>query len=124
MNIVINREDEMTRRKTFKLDKIEGKFLGVCSGLANYTGVDATIIRVALVLVTLAGAFPWTLIAYFVAAWAAKPKRLTDHEGEALAGPRSEARERMRDIDQRMAAIESYVTSSNTSLAQEIEALR
>jgi phage shock protein C len=114
----------MTRRKTFKLDKIEGKFLGVCSGLANYTGVDATIIRVGLVLVTLAGLFPWTVVAYFVAAWAAKPKRLAEYEGEALSPPRSEARERLRDLDQRMAAIESYVTSSNTSLAQEIDALR
>jgi hypothetical protein len=32
----------------FRLDRTDGKVFGVCSGLANYTGVDANLIRVGL----------------------------------------------------------------------------
>ena len=37
---------------------------------------------------------------------------------------REESRERMRNLDLRMQAIETYVTSSNSQLAREIEELR
>ena len=37
----------------FHLDKRDGKIFGVCAGLANYTGVDAMWIRIALVAATL-----------------------------------------------------------------------
>lgn len=37
----------------FRLDKRDGKLMGVCAGLANYTGVDAFWIRLGLVLVTI-----------------------------------------------------------------------
>lgn len=37
----------------FRLDKRDGKLMGVCAGLANYTGVDAMWIRLGLVVVTL-----------------------------------------------------------------------
>ena len=59
----------------FEVDRAEGKLLGVCAGLANHTGVDATIIRVGLVLVTVMGAFPWTLIAYGIAAFVGQRAR-------------------------------------------------
>ena len=39
---------------SFTLDKTNGKFMGVCSGLARSTGVDLTLIRIGAVLVTLA----------------------------------------------------------------------
>jgi phage shock protein C len=35
-----------------------------------------------------------------------------------------EVRSRFRDIDRRLASVETYVTSSNTRLSQEIEQLR
>ena len=35
-----------------------------------------------------------------------------------------EVRSQMRDIDRRMAEVETYVTSQNTNLAREIEELR
>ena len=111
------------RGKRFEVDKVEGKFLGVCAGIANHSGIDATIIRVVLVLGTLIGGFPWTVIAYFVAAFAGQPRR-----GTAAARSRTaiseESRERMRSLDLRMQAIETYVTSSNSRLAREIEELR
>jgi phage shock protein C len=114
-------------RKTFNLDRGNGKVMGVCAGLAEYTGVDVTLIRVALVVVTLAGAFPWTLIAYGIAAWMAGPRRSRRRAARELAMPRTstyEMRETMREIDQRMAEVESYVTTSNPRLAEEIESLR
>ncbi len=111
------------RGNRFETDKANGKLLGVCAGIANHTGVDATIIRIALVLVTIMGAFPWTLVAYGVAFMVGRPRA---HPGQALApaGVREESRERMRSLDLRMQAIETYVTSSNSSLAREIEQLR
>lgn len=39
----------------YHLDKHNGKIFGVCSGLANATGIDATIWRIGLVIATLLG---------------------------------------------------------------------
>ena len=111
------------RGRRFEVDRAEGKLFGVCAGLANYTGVDVTIVRVAVVLVTLMGAFPWTLIAYGIAAFAGQPRRGSAAGYGRLDG-REESRERMRSLDLRMQAIETCVTSSNSRLAREIEDLR
>jgi phage shock protein C len=107
----------------FETDRENGKLLGVCAGIGNATGIDPTIIRIGFVLVTLMGGFPWTLIAYGVAALVGKPRI---HSGYALSRSTSpeESRQRMRNIDLRMQAIETYVTSSNSRLAREIEELR
>jgi len=115
------------RGKRFEIDRDNGKLLGVCAGLANHTGIDATLIRVGLVLVTIMGAFPWTLIAYGVAYFAGKRQRRPDYAlSRSVTGSatREEARERIRNLDLRMQAIETYVTSSNSRLAREIEDLR
>ena len=110
-------------RGRFEVDKAEGKLAGVCAGLANHTGVDVTLIRVGLVVVTVMGAFPWTLIAYAVAAFVGRPRQGYS-SGYGRTALREESRERMRNIDLRMQAIETYVTSSNSRLAREIEELR
>jgi phage shock protein C len=109
--------------RRFEVDRAEGKFLGVCAGIANHTGLDATIIRIGLVLVTLLGAFPWTVIAYFVAAFVGQKRRQAAYAPSRLAA-REQSRERIRNLDLRMQAIETYVTSSNSRLAREIEELR
>ena len=113
--------------KTFYLNKRDGKFMGVCAGIADYFRIDPTIVRVAAVVVTLAGAFPWTLIAYGVAAWAAKPKPADRFDSDVLA-PGSistrELREEMREVDRHVIEVESLVTSANGQLAREIEELR
>ncbi|HEV2817901.1 MAG TPA: PspC domain-containing protein [Allosphingosinicella sp.] len=109
------------RGKSFEVDRANGKIAGVCAGIANMTGVDVTMVRVAVVVVTILGAFPWTLIAYAIAAYAGQPRRRAAYT--PIAG-RDESRERMRNMDLRMQAIETYVTSSNSKLAREIEELR
>jgi len=122
-------------RTKFYLDKQNAKWRGVCAGISDYTGVDVTWVRVGLVLLTLLGGFPWTLIAYGVTAWVANPKPLglyNDAEDakfwqgvrQSPARTTRDVRGKFRDIDRRLADIELYYTSRNTSLADEIERLR
>lgn len=111
------------RGRRFEVDKGEGKFLGVCAGIANHSGIDATIVRVALVLATLIGGWPWTVIAYFVVAFAGQPRRGVAPARGRIADT-EESRERTRSLDLRMQAIETCVASSNSRLAREIEDLR
>ncbi|HEX9953832.1 MAG TPA: PspC domain-containing protein [Allosphingosinicella sp.] len=117
----------MARGRKFYLNRRNGKVMGVCAGISDFTGWDATLIRVALVVITLVGAFPWTVIAYFAAALLAKTLPVSA-EGEAetprLRTSTAALREQMRDIDYRMAEVESFVTSPNARLAQEIDSLR
>jgi phage shock protein C len=75
------------------------------------------------------------LIAYFIIGWMtpAKPKALVKETPEQAkfwqgvrASPRRtirDVRARFRDLDRRMADVETYVTSSNTRLAREIDQL-
>jgi phage shock protein C len=126
----------MTPRHTkFYLDKRNKKWLGVCAGIADYTGLDVTLIRIGVVLLTVLGS-GMTIIAYLVAAWLApsKPSELaheTPEETKFWQGVRAspartvrDVRSRFRDIDRRLADVETYVTSSNSRLAREIEQLR
>ena len=66
---------EMSSKHTqFYLDKQNAKWKGVCAGIADYTGVDVLWVRLGAVMLTLMGGFPWTLIAYWGAAWFANKK--------------------------------------------------
>jgi phage shock protein C len=116
----------MRGRKTFYLDRRNGKLLGVCAGIANYTGWDVTFVRVAMVVVTLAGLFPWSLLAYGLAGWLVRRQPLgagADYD-RPLPRATGEVRDAMREIDRRMAEVETYVASPNGRLASEIEQLR
>jgi len=122
-------------RTKFYLDKRNRKWLGVCAGIADYTGVDVTIIRLAFVLGTVFGSGA-PLLAYWIIAWMApcKPRDQYDSDPDqkrfwqsVRANPRRTARDvrsRFRDIDRRLADVETYVTSANNRLAREIEQLR
>ncbi|RVT89810.1 envelope stress response membrane protein PspC [Sphingomonas crocodyli] len=124
------------RRTKFYLDKRNRKWSGVCSGLADYTGIDVTLVRVGVVLLTLIGGFPWTLIAYWMVAWLAddRPSEFNSMTREdekfwqtVRARPGASVRDvraKFRDIDRRIADIETHVTTQNSALAREIDALR
>ena len=42
-------------KNKLKLDKANGKLMGVCSGLANWSGMDANLLRIIFVLATIFG---------------------------------------------------------------------
>jgi len=111
------------RGKRFEVDRANAKVAGVCAGIANMTGIDATIIRVVFVVATLIVPFPLSLIAYGVAAFVGQPRARSGLALSRLSNS-EESRERIRSLDLRMQAIETYVTSSNSELAREIEDLR
>ncbi|MDC0886317.1 PspC domain-containing protein [Altererythrobacter sp.] len=55
MNQVSNNNRSGPPTKEFRLDRSNSKIWGVCAGIANYTGIDATMVRIAFVLGTLVG---------------------------------------------------------------------
>ncbi|HEX8444009.1 MAG TPA: envelope stress response membrane protein PspC [Allosphingosinicella sp.] len=122
------------RKTKYYRDKQNGKWLGVCSGIADYTGVDATVVRIAMVLGTLMG---MPLILFYIVAGIVAPKKPAElaHQSPddakfwqgVRASPRQTVRDvrgRFREIDRRLATVETYVTSTNSRLSQEIEQLR
>ena len=122
-------------RTKFYLDKHNAKWKGVCAGVADFTGIDVTWVRLGLVALTFLGGFPWTLIGYWMVAWMApkKPIGLYQDADDAKfwQGVRSnpkrstaEVRSKFRELDRRLADIELHYTSRNTQLADEIESLR
>lgn len=121
-------------RTQFYLDKQNAKLKGVCAGIADYTGIDVTWVRVGTVALAFLTHF-LALAAYFIIAWVAqdKPRGLYEDADDARfwQGVRSntkrsttEVRSKFRDIDRRLADIETFYTSRNTGLASEIEKLR
>jgi phage shock protein C len=127
--------EQPASRTRFYKDKRNGKVMGICAGIADYTGFDVTLVRICMIaaLFLSSGSI---IPVYFIAGWIApnKPRELdlADREERVFwqgvrASPRRTARDirsRFRDIDRRLADIESYVTTENRTLAQEIEQLR
>ena len=58
----------MTAR--FTLNRAEGKFMGVAAGLADFSGVDPTLIRLGFVVATLVTG-PVMILLYLIAGWVA-----------------------------------------------------
>lgn len=121
-------------RTKFYLDKQNSKWLGVCSGIADYTGIDVMFIRVGAVLGTIFGSGA-LLVAYLIIAWLANPKPLGLYDNaedakfwqgvrQSPARTTRDVRAKFRDIDRRLADVETYYTSRNSSLANEIDSLR
>lgn len=124
----------MSVHTRFYRDKANGKFIGVCAGIADYTGIDVLWVRVAtLVLLSISGGTAW--LVYFAIGFLAekKPRELyaDRQEQKFWQGVRQspsrtarEVRSQFRDIDRRLASVEAYYVSSNPRLADEIEKLR
>ena len=121
-------------RTRFYRDKLNGKIFGVCAGIADYTGVDVLWVRLGFVGLIMLGA-PMVIPAYFLVGIFAqkKPSHLyTDrNEQKFWQGVRQsptrtarEVRAQFRDIDRRLAEVETFYVSSNPRLSAEIERLR
>jgi phage shock protein C len=118
-------------RKSFTLDKANKKVMGVCAGIANMTGWDVTLVRVATVVAALI--IHPLVIVYFVAGLVAKAApgqgsgRDRDEEDRPARRARMstyEMKQTMGDFDRRLAEIDSCMASANSPLAREIEKLR
>lgn len=103
-------------RRKFYLNKREGKLMGVCAGLADYTGIDPLWVRIAVVLAVLAG-FGSLLLVYLIVGLAANegPYLLDGHRP-----PLASARE---DTSHWRSELETYYSASNPRLSREIDGL-
>ena len=122
-----------TPRTTLYRDKQHAKLMGVCSGIADYTGVNVFWVRLAFIILVLSTGI--ALPAYFIAGLFLdkKPPHLyTGHAEQKYwqgvrQSPKRTAREirsRMKDVDRRLAEVETFYVSSNPRLNAEIERLR
>ncbi|MDP3907980.1 envelope stress response membrane protein PspC [Novosphingobium sp.] len=121
-------------RTSFYRDKQNAKLMGICSGIADYTGVNAIWVRlgfVGLVFMTGGGIIPFYFIAGFLAN--KKPAHLyVDSQEQKFwqrvrqspARTARDVRASFRDIDRRLADVEHYYVSANPRLSEEIERLR
>ena len=123
-------------RTTLYRDKQNAKLMGVCAGIADYTGVNALWVRLGFIVALLSGVLsPIVLPLYFLAGILLnkKPAGLyvdqdeTKYWQRVRQSPKRTAREikaRFRDIDRRLAEVETYYVTSNPRLSAEIERLR
>lgn len=116
----------MRALREFRLDRRNGKLLGVCAGIANQTGWDPTFVRVGVALIAIAGPFPWTLAAYLLVGLLARQLAAgeTFERSRAIPEATDEMRAEMREMERRRADVEAYSAAANGSLAREIESLR
>ncbi len=121
-------------RTTLYRDKQNAKLMGVCSGIADYTGVNALWVRLGFIVLLLTIA-PILLPGYFIAGLLLnkKPPHLyvdqeeTKYWQRVRQSPKRTAREirgKFREIDRRLAEVETYYVTSNPRLNAEIERLR
>ena len=105
-------------RTRFYRDKRNGKILGVCSGIADYTGFDVNLVRicmVAAVFLSSGSILPFYLIAAMVTPDKPRELAVADLEEQQFwqgvrTSPTRTARDirgRFKDIDRRLADIES-----------------
>lgn len=121
-------------RTTFYRDKQNAKLMGICSGIADYTGVNAIWVRlgaIGLVFMTGGAIIPCYFIAGFLAN--KKPPHLyVDNQQQQFwqrvrQSPTRTARDvraSLRDVDRRLADVEAYYVTANPRLSEEIERLR
>lgn len=124
-----------SKHTTLYRDKQNARLMGVCAGIADYTGVNVFWIRLATIIAICTPASGVVLPAYFLAGLFLnkKPPHLYVDQDEqkywqrVRQSPKRTAREiraRFRDVDRRLAEVEHYYVSSNPRLSAEIERLR
>jgi phage shock protein C len=123
-----------SKHTTLYRDKANAKLMGVCAGIADYTGINTLWVRLgALLMIPITSGFVIPL--YFLSGifLNKKPPHLYVDADEqkywqrVRQSPQRTAREiraRFRDVDRRLAEVETYYVTSNPRLSAEIERLR
>jgi phage shock protein C len=125
---------ELTPNRLYR-NSDKGVVFGVCAGIADYFGFDATVVRVLVVLGTLFFGGPLIPIAYLLLALLLPkdPRGLGEDVAEdsierrVRAEPHStlnSVRHRFRELEARLQRLEKYVTSERFKLDREFERLR
>ena len=120
-------------RRRFYRDRDRAMVAGVCAGIADYFGFNLKVTRV-LAVISLFMASLVTLIAYFAMVFLVpaaprgtnEPHYDRDFRKAVRSAPRqtlSEVRRRFQSLDNRLARLERYVTSSRFNLDQEFKNL-
>jgi phage shock protein C len=123
-----------SERTTLYRDKQNAKLMGVCAGIADYTGVNVLFVRLAMIMLVFASSGGFVPL-YFMAGLFLnkKPAHLYVDAQEqkywqrVRQSPQRTAREiraRFRDVDRRLAEVESFYVTSNPRLSAEIDRLR
>lgn len=126
--------NQLPQRTKFYRDKVNGKFMGVCAGIADYTGIDVLWVRLGLIISTVCGVGFMPLI-YLALGFLSEKKPASlyaDREEQKFwqgvrqspARTAREVRSTFRDIDRRLAEVEQFYVSGNPRLSAEIEKLR
>ncbi|MCW5700791.1 MAG: envelope stress response membrane protein PspC [Rhodospirillales bacterium] len=128
-----NKGDRSTSPNRLFRSGEQGILFGVCTGIANYFGINPWIVR-GLFIVAAFMFTPAAIIAYIVMACVVpkEPERLYENKDEEHfwrdvrvdpARKFSELRHRFRELEQRLRGVESYVTSDAYRLHKEIDDL-
>lgn len=115
-------------------DPKNGKLAGVCAGLADYFSTSAFAVRCIAVCALIIYTVP-TIIAYVIAALALdrKPESLyRNHDDEEFwrsvrRSPKDtlgSVRMKFRDLDRKIQAMETYLTSKKFSLDREFDRMK
>ena len=123
-----------SRRTKFYRNKQDAKLMGVCAGIADYTGIDALWVRLITVLLVLAG-FGLLVPAYFIVGLLtstrpselygdAEEERFWQRVRQSPSRTTRDVKASFREIDRRLGDIENYYVSSNPRLSREIDSLR
>jgi phage shock protein C len=122
------------RTKLYR-DKQNSKFFGVCAGIADYSGINAIWVRLGFIASWFTPLSAITIPGYLLMGFLLnkKPAHLyvDQKEQQFWQGVRQsptrtarEVRAKFRDIDRRLAEVETYYVTSNPRLSAEIERLR
>jgi len=112
----------------------DGRFLGVCAGLADYFGIRASVIRLIAIILSIMGFFLPVIIGYFILAFVLedKPEAMYENpkEDKFWQDVRTrpdytsvDLRRRFRDLERRTRNMEAEVVSSQFKLHREFSKL-
>lgn len=128
----MSRYDSILRRRFYR-NREKAMLGGVCAGLADYFGFNLRVTRV-LAFVAFLMAMPMALIVYFgtvlLVPTGPDESRQPEYDAEFRKAVRSapaqtlgDVRRRFQSLDNRLARLERYVTSSRFNLDQEFRKL-
>lgn len=97
----------------------QGKFKGVCAGIAQYLDIPVRLVRIIVVLSLFFGLFLFTVVTYFILSWVLDPMPY----GEESEGQAPTAHQLLDELSQQLQAgegrlrdVERYVTSETFSV--------